>query len=220
MVKFSFRHCTRLLILVVLTVTLGGCLGIGVETRFNSDGSGTIVSKMRVSKMVLEMGSEEETGLSIPTSKEDIEARFTGKSGIRLVEVTEEETEEDIIITSIVEFDSIESVVDSNDSPIETGMLQTTSEGTMFSMKVGEAKDTILGAEDSPFAEAGLDESMLAMIEAFLEGYEIEYRVTAPSKITRHTIGDVDADGMSVTFKMPMAEYFVLSEPIVFEVVW
>ena len=196
------------------------CLGFEIETRFNDDGSGTVVSRIRVSKLVLEMGSEEETGFDIPTSKEDIESIFHDRQGVRLVEVTEEETEEDLVITSIIEFDSFRAAVEAEDSPLESGSVSVTDEGTVFALHVGEAKRALMSADTSPVGDKGLDEATLAMVQAFLEGYTMTYRIVAPRSIKRFSHGTISDDGTSLTFEMPMADYVVLDESFVFEVVW
>ena len=65
-----------------------------------------------------------------------------------------------------------------------------------------------------------MDDAMIAMVQAFLEGYFMEYRVTAPKKVVRYNHGEVDESGKTVTLRMPMADYFMLKEPYQFEVAW
>ena len=48
----------------------------------------------------------------------------------------------------------------------------------------------------------------------------MEYRVTAPKKIVRHSHGELGSDGKSVSLRIPMADYFTLENPYTFEVVW
>jgi len=208
--------------IIAVLALLSSCLGLQVETRFNEDGSGQMSMTMRVSKAVLEMGEEGgDTGLDIPLSKEEIEAEFSDVDGVRLVEVNEEETDEDLIITSLIEFDSLDAMLETEDSPVQTATLTRDGDRTIFTMTVGEAQDLAAAAEeDSPFGGAEMDDAMLAMIEAFLEGYFMEYRVTAPKPIISHSHGELDESGRTVTIRMPMAEYFTLEEPYDLVVEW
>lgn len=223
MKRFNYLVMIRLGVMVGAVLLLASCLGVAVETRFNADGSGTMTMQMRISKSVIEMGQESEgdTGFDIPTSKEDIEAQYEGVPGVELVEVIEEETAEDLIITATVEFESFEALIEAEeqDSPVETATLTTTGGETTFSMVVGGAADA-MGGEASPFGEEDMDEAMIAMMAAFLEGYSMDYVVTAPKQVSSHSHGELSGDGRTVTLSMPMADYFFLTEPITFEVVW
>ncbi len=75
-------------------------------------------------------------------------------------------------------------------------------------------------APESSADTAAQEEAMTAMIKGLMAGYSIQYSVSAPTKIVSHTVGDLSADGKTVTFSMPMADYMDLKEPIQFEVKW
>ena len=211
----------RLFLILATILILGSCLGVQMETKFNADGSGTVVMKLTVSKAVLEMGEGDEAALDIPLSKEEVEEQFAGIEGITVIGVTEEETEENIIITSIVEFEDFKALLDTEDSPMETATLTEKNGTTTYSMTVGEAKEAALSGDgDDAMGGAEMDDAMLGMIAAFLEGYSMEYRVTAPKKISRYTHGELSADGRSVSLALPMADYFMLEKPYQFEVEW
>jgi len=213
----------RIAAVTCLALLLGSCLGVEFETKFNEDGSGTMYMKVIMSKAVMEMGQESggDTDMDIPMSTEDIEAQYEGAEGVTLIEATQEETEQDLIMTATVEFESLEALVEAEagDSPVETASLQREGSNTVFTMVVGEAREALEG-EDTALAEEGMDEAMIAMIEAFLEGYFMEYRVTAPKKVIRHSHGELSENSKSVLLRIPMAEYFTLENPYTFEVVW
>ena len=211
----------RLFLITLIILILGSCLGVQMETKFNADGSGTVVMKLTVSKAVLEMGEGDDAALDIPLSKEEVEEQFAGIEGITVIGVTEEETEENVTITSIVEFEDFKALLDTEDSPMETATLTEKNGITTYSMTVGEAKEAALSGDgDDAMGGAEMDDAMLGMIAAFLEGYSMEYRVTAPKKISRYTHGELSADGRSVSLALPMADYFMLEKPYQFEVEW
>ena len=211
----------RLFLILATILILGSCLGVQMETKFNADGSGTVVMKLTVSKAVLEMGEGDDAALDIPLSKEEVEEQFAGIEGITVIGVTEEETEENVTITSIVEFEDFKALLDTEDSPMETATLTEKNGITTYSMTVGEAKEAALSGDgDDAMGGAEMDDAMLGMIAAFLEGYSMEYRVTAPKKISRYTHGELSADGRSVSLALPMADYFMLEKPYQFEVEW
>ncbi len=211
----------RAAFLVAVALLFASCLGLEVETRFNADGSGTMRMTMRVSKAVLEMGEDGgDSGFDIPLSREDILSEFEGAEGIELIEVTEEETDEDLILTSVIEFESFDALLEAENSPVETASLRKKNGRTVFSMAVGEAGKAAASSEESPLEGQEMDDAVIAMIQAFLEGYYLEYRVTAPKKVTRYSHGELSENGRTVSLRVPMADYFVLDEPYVFEVEW
>jgi len=213
----SFRSVRRISTLAAIVVVTTSCLGLRVETRFNADGSGTMVMRMVISNALLEMG-EGDASFDIPLNRKDMESAFADVDGVILVEVVVEETEENRIITSIVDFDRFEAPLGANDSPVDSARLRVDGETTIYSLNVGEAKMT--GGDESPIGVDGLDEAMLSTIQALLEGYSMEYLITAPSQVIRHSHGELTEDGRSVLLVLPMADYFALDEPYTVEVVW
>ena len=75
-------------------------------------------------------------------------------------------------------------------------------------------------ADASDADQAAMEEAMKEMIISFMEGYELEYAITAPSDIIRHTGGELSSDKRTVTLSMPMGDFYSITEPYDFEVVW
>ena len=92
-----------IVIVVLGMLMLTSCLGIEMKTVFNADGSGRMTMKLRVSQSILEMGGEE-AGIDMPLSKDDFSREYEGVEGVTVVDVTQEDTEEDRIITAVIDF--------------------------------------------------------------------------------------------------------------------
>ena len=105
MSKKRIFRITGIVIAIVVTLLFTSCFGIAMETMFNPDGSGRLTMKLRVAQFLLEMG-EEEAGVGIPLSKDDLTAEYEEIDGVTVVEVTEEDTDEDRIITAIIDFEN------------------------------------------------------------------------------------------------------------------
>ena len=94
-------------------------------------------------------------------------------------------------------------------------------------MKDGTGQGQSSAAEpaykDVPAPATPSDESQKAvdsMFKSLMEGYSLEYSVTAPRKTLSHTIGEVSNDGKTVTYTIKMADYVDLKAPLTFQVVW
>jgi len=208
---------------MAFTLLFTSCFGVEMKTVFNADGSGRMTMKLRISQMLLEMG-EEESGVDIPLSKDDISSQYAGLDGVTVVEVTEEDTEEDRIITAVIDFEDFNVLSSEDELPGEDATLETVDGNTVLKILIGPPNDSAEGSEgdmestEAPPAE--MDESMMAMMQSFMEGYSMDYTIVAPKKIISHTHGEVDKDGRTLTYNMPMGDFIMIKEPFYLEVVW
>jgi hypothetical protein len=220
--RYAKWFCVALSVIVFVS-----CLGIEMETKFNTDGSGEMMIRILVSQELLEMGEEGTAGVALPLSEEEIEEAYSNVDGVVVQEVTQEETEKDRIITAKISFKNFNKFAQHEEFPGEGASIREIDGNTEFTMTVGQANEDVNGsAEQEDGAESAetlldsMDESMVAMIQAFMEGYFVEYRIVAPKKIMSYTDGELGSDGKSVTFKIPMGEYFMIQEPYDLTVMW
>jgi hypothetical protein len=209
-------------IVIVSVLLLTSCFGIAMETVFKADGSGRLVMTLRIAQMLLDM-DEGEAGVDVPLSKEDLETQYGMLDGVTVVEVTEEDTDEDRIITAVIDFDDFNKLASDEDFPGEEASLETRDGKSVLKILVGQPGE---GSADGGEGEAldaealEMQESMTAMIQSFMEGYSLEYRVVAPRKIISHTDGEVEKDGRTFVYTMPMGDFIAIDEPFYLEVVW
>ena len=202
------------LILTMLT----SCLGVEMEVAFNPDGSGTMTLVFKVSQELLEMG-EEQAGVNIPLNSSDLEEEYGAIEGVTVEEIFQEETESNRIITAKLKFDDFNALSGDDEFPAEGASLSTKDQQTIFKMLVGQPDASSQeNAEDQPDME--MDEAMTAMMQSFLEGYFLEYRIVAPRKIIRHSHGELSKDKKTLLFAVPMGEFIMIEEPYYLEVVW
>lgn len=220
--RYIKRFCIALSVIVFVS-----CLGIEMETKFNTDGSGEMMIRIMVSQELLEMGEEGTAGVALPLSEEEIEEAYANVDGVVVQEVTQEETEKDRIITAKISFKDFNKFAQHEEFPGEGASIREIDGNTEFTMTVGQAKEDVDGSDDqedgAESAETlidSMDESMIAMIQAFMEGYFVEYRIVTPKKIISYTDGELGPDGKSVTLKIPMGEYFMIEEPYDLTVMW
>ena len=210
-----------IVIVVLGMLMLTSCLGIEMKTVFNADGSGRMTMKLRVSQSILEMGGEE-AGIDMPLSKDDFSREYEGVEGVTVVDVTQEDTEEDRIITAVIDFKDFNALSADENLPGMGSSLELKDGKHVLKVPVGEnAGDENQSSDGTETAEsAEMDESMIAMMQSFLGGYNLEYKIVAPSKILSHTAGEVEKDGRPLVFSMPMGDYIMIKEPFFLEVVW
>ncbi|MEE8591858.1 MAG: hypothetical protein V3T35_11125, partial [Spirochaetia bacterium] len=65
-----------------------------------------------------------------------------------------------------------------------------------------------------------ITEDSLEMIETFFQGYDLVYAITVPSQVNSHSLGELSADGRTVTYTITVPEILKRSQPLVLEVVW
>ena len=205
--------------MAAISVLLTSCFGVEMQTVFNEDGSGRMTMKLRVSQMLLEMG-EQESGVGVPLSKDDITSQYENLEGVTVLEVTEEDTEEDRIITAVIDFEDFNVLSSEDELPGEDATLETIDGNSVLRILIGPPTDPAADEEGGDMPPAEMDESMLAMMQSFMEGYSMDYRIVAPKKITSHTHGEVDKDGRTLHFAMPMGDFIMIEEPFYLEVVW
>jgi hypothetical protein len=204
---------------MAVTLLFTSCFGVEMRTVFNADGTGRMTMKLRVSQMLLEMG-EEESGVDIPLSKNDISSQYEGLDGVTVVEVTEENTEEDRIITAVIDFEDFNVLSSEDELPGEDATLETVDGNSVLRILIGPPNDSAEGSESGQVPPAEMDESMMAMMQSFMEGYSMDYTIVAPRKIISHTHGEVGKDGRTLTYNMPMGDFIMIEEPFYLEVVW
>ena len=206
--------------ILIMVVLLTSCLGIVVETVFNEDGSGRMTVVFHISQALLELG-EGESGFDVPLTKEDIMEDYEEVDGITVVDILQEDTDTDRIITAIIEFDDFNVLTQDDDFISENASLKTIGKKTFLRMQIGQA-----GGSGGPPTDGGteqameMDDATKAMVQSFMEGYEFEYRIVAPKTITSYNYGELQSDGRTLVYALPMGDFFMIEEPYTLEVVW
>ena len=204
----------KILLLAAMVLVLASCIGIESTVSFNGDGSGVVVMNYRISKMLTEMGGEEaETPL--PVTEEELRASLEEHPNLTVKSVTQTEDDNDILITTEVEFDRVEDFTDVAEFSEMPMNLEITSDGYIFTQVINEGAEE--GAEASDPEE---DAEMQAMMAQFFEGYELVFTVNAPAVVKEHNLGDLSSNGRSVTYAIPILDLSTLTEETVLTVRW
>jgi hypothetical protein len=227
-VKIGSIGISQVALTLIVCVLCVSCLGLEMETRFNPDGSGETTIRFRISQTMLQM-SEEDVEAPVPLTREELEETYANVEGVRILEITEEESDGDRIVTARLAFDDFNAFAQSDDFPGEGASLVRRDGRTVYRAQVGTNTEDMLAQTEGEQGEqseaeraeaAEMEEAMQAMVMSFMEGYFLEYRVVAPSRIQSHTHGDLSPDGRTVTIRVPMGDLVMLDEPFTMEVVW
>ena len=215
-------------IITIVTCTIllfASCMGAESKIKIQNDGSGTISFTYRISQMLLNMGedtgeegTDEESGeeesadMPLPISKEDFEKNVEGIEGLRLIEVTQTETEQDIIITAELEFDNVEALSQS----------EAFSEWPVTFEKVGNTYTykQVLSEGIVDKDDPALDDESIKMIESMFPGYEFVFSVETPSPIKDHNIGELSADKKTLTYTISTTDMMRNKDKLEFTVTW
>ena len=204
------RRIVLLLVALGLSALFTSCIGIESRLVLRSDGSGTLVLSYKVSQFMknIDVGREDKR-LPLPLSEEDFRRTVDGIEGLRLADLQQREDEENVHIRAQLEFDSLNALNGLSREPGLGLSLAAAGEGTVFRQVISPGTEPEELSEDS-----------LAMIEEFFAGYELAYRVTAPAPVKRHSLGELSADGLSVSYNVTVPQLLQAAEPVILEVVW
>lgn len=204
------RRIAFLLGALGLSVLLCSCIGIDSRIALRADGSGTLTLSYKVSQFMKNIDVGREDGrLPLPVSEEDFRRTAEGIAGLKLIDLDQREDEENVHIRAVLEFDNLEALNALSPKP---GLgLSLTADG----------KERVFRQEIAPAGDAAeLSQDSLEMVEEFFKGYELTYRFSAPSPIKRSSLGELSADGKSVTYSASVTQLLLAAEPVILEVVW
>ncbi len=200
----------RWFILILTVVLLSSCIGIESEILLRQDGTGVLTLSYQISQFMknIDVGREEKR-LPLPVNKEEFVRTAEGIEGLRLTDIDEREDEENVYIRAKLEFDSVDAV-NALGRPGEIGIsLENRGDTNTFRQVI------FAGQEGEEITEDSLE-----MVETFFQGYDLVFAITVPTDVKSYSLGDLSADGRTVTYAITVPEILKRSEPLVLEVVW
>ncbi len=198
-------------LLVFLFLTLSSCIGIKADLTIHPDSSGTLVMTYKVSKMVINIGSEDqkrENILPLPINKEDFTKSFNNISGVTLADYERKEDEENIYITVKINFKNFNDL--NNIEVFKDQQFSLTQEGDRFVLKQKLAEKP-----DTP-----PDKETLKMADSIFKDYTLEYTYHLPSKIIYHNTGKLLNDGKSLEYTISIPQLLRLKQDVFLTIKW
>ena len=201
---------TRWFIVILTVVLLSSCIGIKSEILLRQDGTGVLTLSYKISQFMKNIDAgREEKQLPLPVNEEEFVRTAEGIEGLRLTDIDEREDEENVYIRAELEFDSVDAVnalgrAGQIGISLENQGTTNTFRQVIFAGQEGEE----------------ITEDSLEMIETFFQGYDLVYAITVPSQVKSHSLGDLSADGRTVTYTITVPEILKASQPLVLEVDW
>lgn len=213
-------------IILIGILILASCMGAESKIKIKNDGSGNILFTYRISQMLLNMGesegeeseteseSEEKSNsdVPLPITKEDFEKEVEGIEGLTLIDVTQTETEQDLIITAELEFDDVEILSQSEAFAEWPVTFEKVDDTYVFTQVLSEGT----GGD----SDAAMDEETIQMVESMFAGYEFVFSVEAPSPIKEYQLGELSPDKKTLTYTIPIADMMRIKEKLEFVVKW
>jgi hypothetical protein len=194
---------------VVGVLLLSSCIGIRSDIRIREDGSGSLSLSYTVSQFIknLDAGRSEKR-LPLPVNEEEFRRVAESIEGLRLTDLEQTEDQENVHIRAELEFDSI-AALNGLGRQGDLGIsLETEGATGTFSQLIYAGQEEEISPES------------LEMIQTFFEGYDLVYSITAPAQVRRHTLGELDSEGRTVTYTTTVPEILQSTEPLVLEVAW
>jgi hypothetical protein len=201
---------TKWFILFLTVVLLSSCIGIESEILLRQDGTGVLTLSYQISQFMKNIDAgREEKQLPLPVNEEEFVRTAEGIEGLRLTDIDEREDEENVYIRAELEFDSVDAV-NALGRAGEIGItLENRGDTNIFRQVIFAGQE---GEE--------ITENSLEMLETFFQGYDLVYAIILPTPVQSHTLGELSADGRTVTYTTTVPEILKASQPLVLEVVW
>ena len=107
------RTLCKILLLVITSLLLFGCLGATTHIAIKDDGSGSLAISYRVSKLVAYIGaeSEDEKHIILPIREADLLSITDSIEDVDLTRHTIRDDDTDILVDATFEFASLEGLV-------------------------------------------------------------------------------------------------------------
>ncbi len=202
-------------ILILITALFAySCVELENTVSFNKDGSGTILLKYRISKMILD---NSDLDIPLPLTTKEFRFAVENQPGISIKQIVQEENETDMIITAEFDFASIETLL----SVYELSSMQLSLTRDSASMPDSKNEYTfkqIIFEGTGQDAEEINPETM-QMLKSFFEGYNLNFTVITPEPVEFNNIGEKINDN-TVSFSIPTLELSNAEEEMVFIVKW
>ncbi len=202
-----FKYVTILGIAFLLV----SCIGIESKLTINNDGSGKLQLKYTVSKMVRDLGSEDQKKsglLPLPINEEDFKQSLNGLDGISLNSYSRKEDPDNIYVTVEIEFDDINKLREVAIFKDQNISLSESNGQFVFKERLLEKP------EGKPTKES------IEMAEKIFSDYKLVFIYNLPKKITYHNIGKILNDGKTVTYSISIAEALKINNDIFAVIKW
>ncbi|MCX7026838.1 MAG: hypothetical protein NT061_04960 [Spirochaetes bacterium] len=92
---------------------LGSCMGMDTEVKISKEGSGTLSAQYRLSEELVSFGELEANKdmLPVPLSESDVRKSLDGVKGLSFKSWSSKKDGTDLLITTVIGFDSLDSLV-------------------------------------------------------------------------------------------------------------
>lgn len=199
------------------------CFGVKSALVIHRDGSGAIDMEYRVSKALLELGTQEgnEASPALPLGEKDFEDAANAIDGLKLIRYSTKSDGDDTLYRVNLEFAHFDALVRYMNAQGGAGAYFDYTE------KAGKHILNIVLSPDEADYDGGKE-----MIPVIFEGYTYDFKMSLPSKcdvrffnggaqqIETLSLGAVTVEPRSFTFSSPMSDIISMREAAGIEVQW
>jgi len=196
-------------LVVVILISLSGCIDIVSELRIADDGSGTVALQYSVAKALMNLGAVDTKSkfYTLPVSKSDFENAVAGIDGLEISSYDITEETDVIKVNCEIAFDSVEALSEFYGATGPGSVSLTTENGT-----------TVFKQVLFPGTGSVVDEESAQLVETFFDGYTASFELRAPGNVTSVSSGSFSGRTATVDFAIP--DVVLSQDPVVWEVRW
>jgi hypothetical protein len=208
-------------VMLLSIFSLSSCIGIKSGIVINNDGSGTIDLVYTVSDALDSIGKQDGNASTppLPTSRSDFERTVSRVEGLSLESYKTETQGSNILAAVKLGFDNIDALAAFLD---ESGQTVSFTEN-------GGKKELVFMFNNSP-ATVGTHEQ--ALFTQALEGYMFDFSLKISGNLEagfigqngnplqNMSIGTIETQNNTVSYKVPMAELVFAREPVMLKIVF
>ena len=170
-------------ILLISLFLFTSCIGLSIDIRMNSDGSGKLTMEYRISHTLESLGSLDgnKDMPTIPVSRLDWDRTIQRVPGSRIASFSSRQKGQDTITTVVLEYNNIDTLLtflspESSSAPIMTSKNQNSINLIL--------NDSSLDSNDTNKNNAQYDEELIELARTMFTGYNFSLIFSAPSNST------------------------------------
>jgi hypothetical protein len=201
----------RVALICLCAVALSSCVSVDSALTVRADGSGTLALAYRVSRSLADFGASGDSirSVPLPVERSDFQQALAAAPGVRLERYRRSVGEKDVTVHATLAFDAVADLAKL--APLAGSGLALASDGAghfTFTETLYRAGQSAV----TPDSEA--------MVDSLFAGSDVSLSLTAPARITGHSIGSVSGDGRTLTWRSTVPDLLRADKDVVLTATW
>lgn len=198
---------------LAIMLLLTSCVGIDTKVKISREGSGNVTAVYRLSEELVAFGELEanKAMLPVPLTKQEVEDSLKGVPGLSLTSWSSKKDGTDLVIKTVIAFDSLDSLMYYLDPQGRLAKHSTTADGNSIAFTVGDSIPS-------------LDPDMKKIAQEAFAPYSFKFAIELPGQPKEALSGNpaitVRKEGNTVFFEGKMMDIVATEMPPSMQISW